>query len=155
MADVGKFFNSTEGIFALFNHNKGPFTAGSVGHHGLIVRLLMTNTFVPVAIDPNTGYVLRDPETGFVIRAPYEVGSEILVNVPGKEASQGYWTNEEATNKKFPRDVFKERDIYYRSGDALRRQSDGPWYFLDRLGDTYRWKSENVCVPSPNPTIAL
>ncbi|KAL4917677.1 hypothetical protein BDW62DRAFT_218017 [Aspergillus aurantiobrunneus] len=144
--EVGEFFNSTEGIFALFNHNKGPFTAGSVGHHGLIVRLLMNNTFVPVAIDPNTGDVLRDPETGFVVRAPYDVGGEILVNVPGKEAFQGYWENEEATNKKFLRDVFKKGDLYYRSGDALRRQSDGRWYFLDRLGDTFRWKSENVAT---------
>ncbi|KAL2841418.1 hypothetical protein BJY01DRAFT_257023 [Aspergillus pseudoustus] len=144
--EVGEFFNSTEGIFALFNYNKGPFTAGSVGHHGLIFRLLMNNTFVPVAIDPNTGDVLRDPDTGFVVRAPYEVGGEILVNVPGKEAFQGYWENEDATNKKFLRDVFKKGDLYYRSGDALRRQDDGRWYFLDRLGDTFRWKSENVAT---------
>ncbi|KAL5047716.1 hypothetical protein BDW71DRAFT_206085 [Aspergillus fruticulosus] len=146
VAEVGEFFNSTEGVFALFNYNKGPFTAGSVGHHGLILRLLMNNTYVPVAIDPNTGDVLRDPKTGFVVRAPYEVGGEILVNVPGKEAFQGYWENEEATNKKFLRDVFKKGDLYYRSGDALRRQADGRWYFLDRLGDTFRWKSENVAT---------
>ncbi|KAL3432757.1 hypothetical protein BDV09DRAFT_197410 [Aspergillus tetrazonus] len=146
VAEVGEFFNSTEGIFALFNYNKGPFTAGSVGHHGLLLRLLMNNTYVPVAIDPNTGDVLRDPETGFVVRAPYEVGGEILVNVPGKDAFQGYWENEDATNKKFLRDVFKKGDLYYRSGDALRRQADGRWYFLDRLGDTFRWKSENVAT---------
>ncbi|KAL4872136.1 hypothetical protein BDV12DRAFT_205508 [Aspergillus spectabilis] len=144
--EVGEFFNSTEGIFALFNYNKGPFTAGSVGHHGLILRLLMNNTYVPVVIDPDTGDVLRDPQTGFVVRAPYEQGGEILVKVPGKEAFQGYWENEAATNKKFLRDVFKKGDIYYRSGDALRRQSDGRWYFLDRLGDTFRWKSENVAT---------
>ncbi|KAL4738580.1 hypothetical protein BDV11DRAFT_215875 [Aspergillus similis] len=146
VAEVGEFFNSTEGIFALFNYNKGPFTAGSVGHHGLLLRLLMNNTYVPVAIDPNTGDVLRDPETGFVVRAPYEIGGEILVNVPSKEAFQGYWKNDEATNKKFLRDVFKKGDLYYRSGDALRRQADGRWYFLDRLGDTFRWKSENVAT---------
>ncbi|KAL2811765.1 hypothetical protein BJX63DRAFT_433115 [Aspergillus granulosus] len=144
--EVGEFFNSTEGIFALFNYNRGPFTAGSVGHHGILFRLLMNNTYVPVAIDPNTGDVLRDPETGFVVRAPYEVGGEILVNVPGKEAFQGYWENEDATNKKFLRDVFKKGDLYYRSGDALRRLDDGRWYFLDRLGDTFRWKSENVAT---------
>ncbi|KAL2871398.1 putative very-long-chain acyl-CoA synthetase family protein (CefD1) [Aspergillus lucknowensis] len=146
IAEVGEFFNSTEGIFALFNHNKGPFTAGSVGHHGLLLRFLMNNTFVPVAIDPNTGDVLRNPETGFAVRSPYAVGGEILVNVPGKEAFQGYWENEAATNKKFLRDVFKKGDLYYRSGDALRRQDDGRWYFLDRLGDTFRWKSENVAT---------
>ncbi|KAI9375820.1 hypothetical protein BJX61DRAFT_539408 [Aspergillus egyptiacus] len=146
VAEVGEFFNSTEGIFALFNYNKGPFTAGSVGHHGLIMRTLMRNTYVPVAIDPDTGDVLRDKETGLVVRAPFEVGGEILVNVPGKEAFQGYWDNQEATNKKFLRDVFQKGDLWYRSGDALRRLDDGRWYFLDRLGDTFRWKSENVAT---------
>ncbi|KAL4905250.1 hypothetical protein BDW74DRAFT_185296 [Aspergillus multicolor] len=144
--EVGEFFNSTEGVFALFNYNRGPFGAGSVGHHGALLRFLMRNTYVPVLIDPETGDVLRDPTTGFVVRAPYEVGGEMLVNVPGKEAFQGYWENEEATNKKFLRDVFKKGDLYYRSGDALRRDADGRWYFLDRLGDTFRWKSENVAT---------
>ncbi|KAJ5545545.1 hypothetical protein N7535_006069 [Penicillium sp. DV-2018c] len=144
--EVGEFFNSTEGIFGLFNYNRGPFTAGCVGHHGLLMRGLLHNVFIPVAIDPETGDILRDPKTGFAVRAPYEQGGEIIVNVPGKEAFQGYWRNDEATNKKFLQDVFKKGDIYYRSGDALRRQSDGRWYFLDRLGDTFRWKSENVAT---------
>lgn len=144
VAEVGEFFNSTEGIFGLFNYNRGPFTSGSVGHHGLIMRGILHNVFIPVAIDPETGDVLRDSKTGFAIRASYEEGGEIIVNVPGKDAFQGYWRNDEATNKKFLKDVFKKGDLYYRSGDALRRQSDGRWYFLDRLGDTFRWKSENV-----------
>lgn len=144
VADVGEFFNSSEGVFGLLNYNRGPFTSGCVGHHGLIMRGILHNVFVPVAIDPETGDVLRDPKTGFATRAPYEEGGEILVNIPGTEAFQGYWHNEEATNKKFLKDVFKKGDLYYRSGDALRRQSDGRWYFLDRLGDTYRWKSENM-----------
>lgn len=56
----------------------------------------------------------------------------------------GYYENQEATNKRFARDVFEKGDVYYRSGDALRRDGQGRWYFLDRLGDTFRWKSENV-----------
>ncbi|CAG7919602.1 unnamed protein product [Penicillium olsonii] len=144
--EVGEFFSSTEGVFNLFNHNRGPFTSGVVGHHGLILRGLLHNVFVPVAIDPETGDILRDPKTGFATRASYEEGGEIIVNVPGKDAFQGYWRNDEATNKKFLTDVFKKGDLYYRSGDALRRQSDGRWYFLDRLGDTFRWKSENVAT---------
>ncbi|RDW83808.1 putative very-long-chain acyl-CoA synthetase family protein (CefD1) [Aspergillus mulundensis] len=155
VAEVGEFFNSTEGVFALFNYNRGPFGAGAVGHHGALMRFLMRNTYVPVLIDPETGDVRRDPETGFVVRAPYEVGGEMLVNVtvPGKEAFQGYWENEEATDKKFLRDVFRKGDLWYRSGDALRRDGDGRWYFLDRLGDTFRWKSENVATAEVAETL--
>ncbi|PLB49362.1 putative very-long-chain acyl-CoA synthetase family protein [Aspergillus steynii IBT 23096] len=146
VAEVGEFFNSTEGVFGLFNHNRGPFSAGSVGHHGLLLRLLLRNVYVPVAIDPYTGDVLRDEKTGFAERPSHETGGEILVNIPNEEAFQGYWKNQDATKKKYLRDVFRKGDLYYRSGDALRRQSDGRWYFLDRLGDTFRWKSENVAT---------
>ncbi|KAL4794404.1 hypothetical protein BDV19DRAFT_399406 [Aspergillus venezuelensis] len=146
VSEVGEFFNSTEGVFTLFNYNKGPFSAGAVGHHGAILRKIMDNTYVPVVIDPDTGDVLCDKETGFVVRAPYEVGGEMLVNIPNKEAFQGYWDNEAATEKKYLRDVFRKGDLYYRSGDALRRDADGRWYFMDRLGDTFRWKSENVAT---------
>ena len=68
----------------------------------------------------------------------------MLVAIPSEQAFQGYWNSEAATKKKFVKDLFKKGDLYYRSGDALRRDNEGRWYFLDRLGDTFRWKSENV-----------
>lgn len=43
-----------------------------------------------------------------------------------------YWGNDKATNSKFERDVFKKGDLYYRSGDALKRTPDGRWFFMDR-----------------------
>ncbi|OJJ97515.1 hypothetical protein ASPACDRAFT_1858293 [Aspergillus aculeatus ATCC 16872] len=144
IAEVGEFFNSTEGVFSLYNYNRGPFTAGAVGHHGALSRWLMRGVYAPVAIDPHSGEVQRDPVTGFAVRQPYEVGGEMLVRVPAESAFPGYWRNQEATDKKFLRDVFQRGDLWYRSGDALRRDADGRWYFLDRLGDTFRWKSENV-----------
>lgn len=142
--EVGEFFNSTEGVFGLYNYNKGPFTSGVVGHHGALLRLLLHNTYIPVEIDPNTGDVVRDPNTGFAVRSSYEKGGEMIVAVESEAVFQGYWKNPEATEKKFLRNVFRKGDLYYRSGDALRRIDDGRWYFMDRLGDTFRWKSENV-----------
>ncbi|KAF3894679.1 Isopenicillin N epimerase component [Trichophyton interdigitale] len=141
---IAEFFASTEGMFALFNFDRGPYQAACVGHHGLILRKLLHNVYVPVANDPVTGDILRDPKTGFATRNPYEVGGEILVAIPNEKAFQGYWDNPSATSKKFARDVFKKGDLYYRCGDSLRRTEDGHWHFLDRLGDTFRWKSENV-----------
>ncbi|KAF2207182.1 hypothetical protein CERZMDRAFT_102677 [Cercospora zeae-maydis SCOH1-5] len=142
--EVGEFFNSSEGMLGLVVWSRNKHYNNCVGHHGLITRALYHNVYIPVRVDPDTGDIYRDPKTGFAQRAPYEEGGEILVAVPNKEAFGGYWRNPEATNKRFATDVFKKGDLYYRSGDALRRDSDGFWYFLDRLGDTFRWKSENV-----------
>ncbi|PQE24423.1 AMP-dependent synthetase ligase protein [Rutstroemia sp. NJR-2017a BBW] len=144
VAEVGEFFNSTEGMFALLNYCRGDFLATCVGHHGLLARRQMNDVYVPVRVDETSGAVLRDPKTGFATREPYEKGGEILVAVPSTAAFTGYYNNPEATSKKFEKDVFKKGDLYYRTGDALRRDKDGRWFFLDRLGDTFRWKGENV-----------
>jgi len=121
--EVIEFFNSTEGVLAMVVHSKGPFTATCVGQHGAIIRRALNDIYVPVAIDPETGELLRDPTTGFVKRNSYNEGGEILVGVPGEEAFAGYHNNPKATAKKFERNVFKKGDLYYRSGDALRRDA--------------------------------
>lgn len=141
---VGEFFNSTEGVMQLFNGSRGPFTATSVGHQGIIERWKTHNTYVPVECDLVTGDLLRNPKTGFCNRKSYEEGSEILVQMPSEQAFVGYWNNPAATQARFERNVFKKGDLWYRTGDALRRDKDGRWFFMDRLGDTFRWKSENV-----------
>lgn len=141
---VCESFNSTEGLFALANRCCGEFSQGAVGHHGLILRRLLHHVYVPVEVDYITGDIYRDARSGFARRKPYEDGGEILVRVPDEKAFTGYWNDPNATAKKFERNVFKEGDLFYRTGDALRRTSDGRWFFIDRLGDTYRWKSENV-----------
>ncbi|KAK1449435.1 AMP-binding enzyme [Colletotrichum melonis] len=141
---VCEFYNSTEGALGLRNLSRGDFFANALGHHGLLLRLKYRNMVVPVEIDAETGNIQRDPKTGLALRASYEVGGEILVEHPGERAFPGYFNNEDATNKKFVRDILKKGDCFYRTGDSLRRDSEGRWFFLDRLGDTYRWKGENV-----------
>jgi acyl-CoA synthetase (AMP-forming)/AMP-acid ligase II len=97
-----------------------------------------------VLVDAETNELVRDSESGFAIRMPYEIGGELLFRLENESSFVGYWKNSEATEKKFARDVFKKGDLYYRSGDSLKRSPDGKWSFLDRLGDTYRWHGENV-----------
>jgi fatty-acyl-CoA synthase len=79
--------------------------------------------------------------------APGEVGEFIgmIPDMPDSGAGrfEGYSSAEE-TEKKILRNVFSEGDAWYRSGDLLRHDEDGYFYFVDRIGDTYRWKSENV-----------
>ena len=141
---VAEFFNSTEGVLSLINISRGPFTATAVGHHGALSRRKFKDTYIPVEIDPDTNKIARDPKTGFAKRKPYDEGGEIIVRLPHEKAFVGYYNNPEATNKMFERNVFRKGDLFYRTGDALRRTNDGRWFFMDRLGDTYRWKSENV-----------
>ena len=45
---------------------------------------------------------------------------------------------------KILRDVFENGDAWFRTGDLLRQDAEGYFYFVDRVGDTYRWKGENV-----------
>ncbi|QIX01084.1 hypothetical protein AMS68_006601 [Peltaster fructicola] len=142
---VNEFFNSTEGMLSLLNVCRGPFSQGYVGQHGALLRLLTKKQLVPVQIDyEDADKIWRDPVTGFGKRNSYEDGGEILVACADKAQFAGYHNNTEATNKRFEHDVFVKGDLYYRTGDALRRDSDGRWSFMDRLGDTFRWKSENV-----------
>jgi acyl-CoA synthetase (AMP-forming)/AMP-acid ligase II len=62
-------------------------------------------------------------------------------------AFQGYYGNKAATEKKIARDVLVKGDMYFRTGDVLRQEYDGMrlfTHFEDRIGDTFRWKGENV-----------
>jgi acyl-CoA synthetase (AMP-forming)/AMP-acid ligase II len=151
--EVAEFFNSSEGMFSLVVWSRNGYTAGCVGHHGLIMRNMLHNIYIPVLIDHKSGDIWRDPSTGFAKRMPYEEGGEIIVKVPTREAFGGYWKNPSATEKRFATDVFVKGDLYYRCGDALKRSRDGHWYFLDRLGDTFRWKSENVSTAEVAETL--
>jgi len=142
--EVTEFFNSSEGVFGLVNYARGDYLAACVGHHGAIARFNNRNLIVPVLIDQATGAIARDPKTGFAYRQPYENGGEVIVQIADVKQFAGYYKNPEATMKKFDRNVFKKGDLWYRTGDALRRTKDGRWFFMDRLGDTFRWKGENV-----------
>ena len=142
--EVLEFFNSSEGMLSLGVWNRGDYSSGCVGHHGALIRLITKNQFVPVQTDNETNDLVRDPETGWAKRKSYEKGGEILVKMPDEGSFPGYWNDPGSTNKKIVRDVFQKGDVFYRTGDALRRTPDGRWLFVDRLGDTYRWKSENV-----------
>jgi acyl-CoA synthetase (AMP-forming)/AMP-acid ligase II len=68
---------------------------------------------------------------------------------------QGYYNNPKATNSKIIRDVLKKGDRYFRSGDLVSWDKEGLIYFHDRIGDTFRWKSENVATTEVSAMIGL
>ena len=60
----------------------------------------------------------------------------------------------EATEKKLVRDAFKEGDVWFNTGDLMRAQGFGHAAFTDRLGDTFRWKGENVATTEVEAAIS-
>ncbi|KAG9249801.1 isopenicillin n-CoA synthetase [Emericellopsis atlantica] len=142
---IGEFYASTEGPLALVNHYRGGgFGLGAVGHQGWLLRRRSRDSYVPVETEAETGDIRRCPKTGLAKRLPYDQGGEVLVQLPSESAWAGYRQADDATAKKLVHNILKEGDVYFRTGDSLRRDDNGHWYFLDRLGDTYRWKGENV-----------
>ena len=90
---------------------------------------------------------VRDADGRLVLCRPGEVGEAIgmIHNYPDIVAGrfEGY-TSADATEKKILRNVFRDGDAWWASGDLLRCDEDGYCWFVDRIGDTFRWKSENV-----------
>ena len=89
----------------------------------------------------------RDENGFYQLCQPGEVGEAMgfIVDHPdiGGGRFEGY-TCAQATESKIRRNVLREGDAWWSSGDLLREDADGYCYFVDRIGDTFRWKSENV-----------
>ena len=65
---------------------------------------------------------------------------------------EGY-TDPAETEKKILRDVFAEGDAWFGTGDLMLRDEQGYFRFVDRIGDTFRWKGENVATGEVNDAI--
>lgn len=139
-----EFYAATEGNFSLYN------VEGRVGAIGR-VPIFLTHRFPLslVAVDPIAGEPVRDSHGRCVKVGRDEVGEAIgRIGVAGAGVAgrfEGY-ANEGETDRKILRDVFEPRDAWFRTGDLMRRDQQGFYYFVDRIGDTFRWKGENVAT---------
>ena len=137
--EILEFYGSTEGNVSLFNLD---------GRSGAIARVpkILRNRF-------NVRLVRFDVESelpdrgmnGLCIECkPGEVGEAIgHIGHDARHAYSGY-ADKAASQKKVLSDVFKKGDQWFRTGDLMRQDKEGYLYFVDRIGDTFRWKGENV-----------
>jgi fatty-acyl-CoA synthase len=133
-------WSSTEANTSLINLDGVVGSCGRIPfpelHNGRLIRYDVESDSHP-----------RDAAGWCIPCAPGEVGEFIgaIPDLPDSGAGrfEGY-TSAEATERKILRGAFAEGDAWYRSGDLLRCDEDGYYYFVDRVGDTFRWKSENV-----------
>ena len=82
-------------------------------------------------------------EDGFMRRARVGEAGLLLSKITDLTPFSGY-TSEDATKSKLLTDVFEEGDAWFNTGDLLRDLGHKHAQFVDRLGDTFRWKGENV-----------
>jgi len=152
--EIGEFYGSTEGNAVMFNFCDRDEAVGAVGHMGPICHMAAGMHLVPY--DVNKDEVIRE-SNGFCRECkPGEVGELLAKIFPGDPVRtfSGYYGNEAGTKSKIMTDVFSKGDAYFRTGDLLRRDEKGYWYFVDRIGDTFRWKGENVSTAEVEAAIA-
>jgi fatty-acyl-CoA synthase len=145
-----EYYAATEGNFSLYN------CEGRAGSVGRIPPFLSHR--VPVALvkfDVDAGLPLRDAAGRCQRCAVNEVGEAIgeIMDDRGATRFEGY-TDSAASGQKILRDVFVAGDAWYRTGDLMRQDAQGFFYFVDRLGDTFRWKGENVSTTEVAAVIA-
>jgi fatty-acyl-CoA synthase len=147
-----EFYGASEGNVALFNLDSHP---GSVGRIPVWAR--RSFPFKIIAYDVEQNVDKRNEEGRCIECKADEIGEAIgeILNDPNKPASRfdGY-ADAAATKSKILRDVFQEGDAWFRTGDLLRRDAAGYFYFVDRIGDTFRWKGENVSTTEVGEAIA-
>lgn len=145
-----EFYAATEGNFSLFNVEGQP---GAIGR----IPPLLAHRFPAglVKLDPDSGAPLRNDE-GFCIACARGEAGEAIGRIgkadEGGGRFEGY-TDAGETEKKILRDVFAKGDAWFRTGDLMRLDDKGFFHFVDRIGDTFRWKGENVATSEVNDAV--
>lgn len=144
---IAEFYAATEGSGGTWNFSRNEFSKGAIGRVGTLGNLLAKLTSAIVEVDWETEMPYRDPQTGFCKKVPEGQPGELLFVLDAADIErkfQGYFNNKDSTESKIMRSVFKKGDAYFRTGDMVFSDAQGRTYFSDRIGDTFRWKSENV-----------
>jgi fatty-acyl-CoA synthase len=130
-----EFYAATESNFSLYNVEEEP---GAIGR----IPAYLQHRFQIKIIRLDDGEPVRD-RNGFCVECGIDEPGEIIAQISNGSIFDGY-TDAEASQKKMLSHVFESDDLWYRGGDLMKKDARGYFYFVDRIGDTFRWKGENV-----------
>ncbi len=141
ISTMHEIYGSTEGNVAFVNFDG---KIGAVGQMPKWIEKKMGVAFVK--FDVVEEQPIRDAN-GFCIKTDTDEPGEALgrIGTSGRESFSGYH-EKKATESKILTNVFEPGDRWFRTGDLMRRDAEGYVYFVDRIGDTFRWKGENVAT---------
>uniref|UniRef100_A0A8C6PQ23 long-chain-fatty-acid--CoA ligase n=1 Tax=Nothobranchius furzeri TaxID=105023 RepID=A0A8C6PQ23_NOTFU len=137
---IREFYASTEGNIGFLNY---PGKMGAVGRVHFLHQKLFPYTLVKY--DTERDEPVRDAN-GLCIKSPKGETGLLVSKITDIAPFEGYAQNKEQTERKKLRDVLKKGDLYFNTGDLMRIDKDNFIYFQDRVGDTFRWKGENVAT---------
>jgi fatty-acyl-CoA synthase len=138
-----EFYASTEGNVSLYN------VEGKIGAIGRVPPFLASRfPLALVQFDPASGKPARDADGFCIRRGVNETGEAIGRISSAAQAGEGFegYSERKDTEQKLLHNVFAHGDCWYRTGDLMRMDQSGFYYFVDRIGDTFRWKGENVAT---------
>ncbi|XP_026722879.1 very long-chain acyl-CoA synthetase-like [Athene cunicularia] len=146
---IWEFYGATEGNAGFINYTG---KIGAVGRANMFLK-----TFAPfelIKYDVEKDEPVRD-ERGLCIRVgPGETGL-LVIKITKNTPFDGYAGDSQKTEKKVLRDVLVKSDAFFNSGDLLMIDHERFVYFQDRVGDTFRWKGENVATTEVEATLAM
>merc|ERR1711935_1227052 len=106
-----------------------------------------------VKYDPIEEAVITN-DKGYAIKADWGETGLLIGKIRSDLPFNGYYNDQKKSDEKILKDVFKNGDQYFNTGDLLKRDADYKLRFMDRVGDTYRWKGENVSTVEVGNTMA-
>lgn len=138
--EVLEFYGATEGNVSMFNFDN---TVGAIGRIPKWLKKRVNARIVQFDIESEQP--IRGMNGLCIECGPGQVG-ECIGKIDAGDARTSFtgYADKAATEKKVLHDVFEKGDAWFRTGDLMRQDADGYIYFVDRIGDTFRWKGENV-----------
>ncbi|XP_076863535.1 long-chain fatty acid transport protein 2-like [Brachyhypopomus gauderio] len=146
---VRELYAATEGNVGFINYTS---KVGSVGRVNILNKRIFPHTLIKFDVEKDEP--VRNTEGLCVPVSPGEPGL-LVGKITTKSPFIGYAGNKQQTEKKRLRDVFVKGDLYFNSGDLLRIDCDNFVYFHDRVGDTFRWKGENVATTEVSDVLTM
>jgi fatty-acyl-CoA synthase len=139
---IVEWYAATESNISLFNMEGVP---GAIGRIPWFLKSRFQTTIVRYDMEKQAP--LRNALGHCEEAAAGEAGEALgrIFHDPSKPTGrfEGY-SNVADNEAKILRNVFAEGDTWFRSGDLMRKDANGYFYFIDRIGDSFRWKGENV-----------
>ncbi|XP_075064028.1 long-chain fatty acid transport protein 2 [Mixophyes fleayi] len=137
---IYEFYAATEGNVVFVNHTN---TVGAVGRVNFLYKKILPYAFLKYDIEKDEP--VKDAK-GRCIRTRKGQPGLLVSKISTLSPFGGYAGDKSHTEKKILRDVFRKGDMYFNTGDILMVDQQNFVYFHDRVGDTFRWKGENVAT---------